>query len=52
MFVTDEFNSAHDLHISQSPDDRTTLSTSPRVASHLANEGVLDPRYVDTLLTH
>lgn len=52
MFVTDEFSSTNYLLIAQAINDRNTLFTTPHVLCHLAETAVLDPRYVDSLLTY
>lgn len=52
MFVTDEFNSTNYLLVAQAIDDRNTLFTTPHVLCSLAQTDVLDPRYVDSVLTY
>lgn len=52
MFVTDEFNTTNYLLIALALRDRNTLFTTPHVVCSLASHGVLDPRYVDALLTY
>lgn len=52
MFVTDEFNTTNYLLISLALDDRNSLFTTPHVLCRLASTGVLNPSYVDALLTY
>jgi len=52
MFVTDEFNSTNYLFVALALDDRNTLFTTPHVCCLLADRGVLDPNYVDALLSY
>lgn len=52
MFVTDEFNTTNYLFVSLALDDRNTLFTTPHVLCELAEDGVLDSRYVSAALTY
>ncbi len=52
MFVTDEFNTTNYLFVSLALDDRNTLFTTPHVLCVLAENGVLDTRYVNAALTY
>jgi hypothetical protein len=52
MFVTDEFNTTNYLLVALALDDRNTLFTTPHLLCALAENGVLDPQYVDAALTY
>ena len=52
MFVTDEFNSTNYLFVALALDDRNTLFTTPHVCCLFAEREVLDPNYVDALLSY
>lgn len=52
MFVTDEFSTPNYLLIALALSDRNTLFTTPHVLCGLAANDVVDPRYVDALLTY
>jgi hypothetical protein len=52
MLVTDEFGTTNYLLVSLALDDRNTLFTTPHVLCKLGERGVLDSRYVASVLTY
>jgi hypothetical protein len=52
LFVTDEFGAGHFPLIALALEDTETLFTTPHVLCKLAEQGILDPAYVDAVLSY